>query len=198
MPADRETLPKPERPTGAAELTADCSGVAAERARAVARAIEGRVWEAVGCAAPQSAPDAAPGPAHRPRLLIVEDHLDTAESLAAVIRGMDLYEVTVALWPTVALAEAVTGPPDVAVLDFRLPGMAGDQLAAELRLIAAEVEGKRPFLVAVTGAGFEAERRCRDAGFDIVYRKPASPAALEHLLRDHAARLAAAPGRTGG
>lgn len=113
------------------------------------------------------------------RVLVVDDHPDSAEATAQLLalHGHDTL-------PALTCAEAraiVTGPPaflpDVVVMDVRLPDGDGYSLAAELcKLLAV-----RPLLIAVTGLQ-DQEEKCRDAGFDYFLLKPADPAALAALL----------------
>jgi DNA-binding response OmpR family regulator len=67
----------------------------------------------------------------RKRLLIVDDD----ESLLTLVRILlsDSYEVETALDGRTALDQAVASPPDLIVLDLRMPGMDGRALFRELR-----------------------------------------------------------------
>ncbi len=65
---------------------------------------------------------------NRLQVLVVDDNIDGAESLAMLLR-LAGHEVKVAHTGASALETAVTDPPDVAVLDIGLPGMDGYSLA---------------------------------------------------------------------
>jgi two-component system CheB/CheR fusion protein len=58
------------------------------------------------------------------RILVVEDHADTAESLALLLRG-EGHEVQVAPEGPAAVGAVQIAPPDVVLLDIGLPGMSG-------------------------------------------------------------------------
>ncbi len=116
----------------------------------------------------------------RLRVLVVEDHADTAASLALLLR-LDGHEVRVAPDGPAALRAAHESPPDVALLDIRLPGMDGCDVARRLLERAAE---KKPLLVALAGCGREQDRRrAAEAGIDLYLLKPMDPEALRRLLR---------------
>ena len=114
------------------------------------------------------------------RVLVVEDHADTAESTALFLR-LHGHEVEVAPDGPTALRIAADNPPDVALIDIGLPGgMNGWEVARRLQEPAA---GKMPLLIAVTGYGQEEHhRRSEQAGIDLHLLKPFDPDALDQLL----------------
>jgi PAS domain S-box-containing protein len=113
------------------------------------------------------------------RVLVVDDNVDTAESLAMLLK---LYGHEV--WPAhtgpKALEAAQAEQPDVILLDIGLPGMDGYEVARRLR----EQKGlEGATLIAMTGYGEEADRRrSAEAGFDHHLVKPVDPASLQALL----------------
>jgi signal transduction histidine kinase/ActR/RegA family two-component response regulator len=124
--------------------------------------------------------DEAPSPlAHRSRVLVVEDNLDAAESLAALLRLWG-HEVQVVHDGLVALEAARRQRPEVVLLDIGLPGLDGYQVARRLR---DEVGLHDALLVAMTGYGQpDDRRRSREAGIQHHYVKPVEPAILRELL----------------
>lgn len=112
------------------------------------------------------------------RILIVDDNVDAADSLAMLL-NLGGHDVCLAHDGTTALATAREQRPDVILLDIGLPGLNGYEVAAELRKDA----GSQPFLIALTGWGSEEDRRSAlEAGFDEHLVKPADIAALYELL----------------
>jgi CheY-like chemotaxis protein/nitrogen-specific signal transduction histidine kinase len=122
-----------------------------------------------------------PRAARRLRVLVVDDNADAAALLADFLRRAG-HEVEVASDGPSAIAAAVAGRPDVAVLDLGLPVMDGYEVAALLR---RRLGAEAPALVGVTGYGQERDReRSRAAGFAHHLVKPADPAALLAALED--------------
>ncbi|HSV34143.1 MAG TPA: ATP-binding protein, partial [Ramlibacter sp.] len=113
------------------------------------------------------------------KVLVVDDNIDAAETLATVL------EMTGRRTRTVHEGQQVLGAardfePDIVLLDIGLPGMSGYDVARQLR---ADPRFSRTVLMAVTGWGSEEDRRrSRAAGFDEHLTKPVDLAALEPLL----------------
>lgn len=135
--------------------------------------------------APTAPAPPAARPAARPRLpgprtvLVADDNVDYADSLADVLRGHGC-EVRVAHDGLAALALAREALPDVGLFDVGMPGLDGYELA---RAVRGEPGGAACLLVAVTGWGQQADRqRAREAGFDEHLVKPVDVDGLLALL----------------
>jgi CheY-like chemotaxis protein/two-component sensor histidine kinase len=114
------------------------------------------------------------------RILVVDDSVDTAESLAMILRLLG-HEVTVAHTGTKALETAQAIRPDVVLLDIGLPGMDGFQVAERMRQ-NPDLANTR--LIAISGYGQESDhQRSKLAGFDRHLVKPVDPASLQDLLK---------------
>jgi CheY-like chemotaxis protein len=81
------------------------------------------------------------------RILVVDDNVDAAESLALLLR-LGGHEVRVACDGPGALAAAQAEPPEMVVLDLGMPGMDGFEVARRLRALPGS---KDALLVALTG-----------------------------------------------
>jgi signal transduction histidine kinase/CheY-like chemotaxis protein len=117
---------------------------------------------------------AAAGSSHgaRLRVLVVDDHVDAAESLAMVLVG-DGHDIRTAYDGVQALSVARTFRPHAMVLDLGMPGMDGYEVA---RAVRADTELAQTRLVALSGYGQpEDTRRSAEAGFDRHLVKPADP-----------------------
>ena len=121
-------------------------------------------------------------PLARPlRILVVEDNVDAAESLATLLRvwGHDVQVVHDGLQ---ALDAARGRRPEVVLLDIGLPGLDGYQVARRLR---EDLGLGGALLVAMTGYGQpEDRRRSREAGIHHHFVKPVEPFVLRNLLAD--------------
>lgn len=124
---------------------------------------------------------------HSHRVLVVDDHPDSAE-IACVLLGMMGHECRTASSGAEALAAATTFDPEIAILDLGLPDLSGFELARELRV---RFHDKKLFMVALTGWGdAHARQRTREAGFDRHVVKPADGKTLRALLQDAEISLA--------
>jgi PAS domain S-box-containing protein len=125
----------------------------------------------------------------RIKVLVIEDNVDAADSLGAVL-DLDGYEVMVSYGPRDGIAKAHTFRPDVLLCDVGLPEMSGYEVARAFRNDPAL---KNVLLVALTGyAGPEDQRQAVEAGFQRHFPKPPNLDALEQLLATAAATSHAA------
>jgi CheY-like chemotaxis protein len=112
------------------------------------------------------------------RVLLVEDHADTARVLARLLRGNG-HKVSAAHTVAEALAAARSQPFDVLVSDLGLPDGTGIDLIREIR----RQYGSMP-AVALTGFGMDDDvTRTREAGFDSHLTKPVNFARLEQAIQ---------------
>ena len=110
--------------------------------------------------------------------MVVDDNLDSADTMAELIRIWGP-EVRTANDGPSAIECAREFRPQVVLLDVGLPGMDGYELARRLR--AEGLAGT--LLVSVTGYGQEEDRRrSTEAGFAHHLIKPVDPAALERVI----------------
>jgi two-component system, OmpR family, response regulator len=115
----------------------------------------------------------------RMRILVVEDNPRMAQLLWRLLRKAG-HEVELAADGETAVSAALANPPDVVLLDLKLPGIDGWEVA---RQVQEQPAVKKPLLVAVTGCdSAEDRRRSREAGIDIHLVKPVSPIRLNRLL----------------
>ncbi|MFL5245838.1 MAG: PAS domain S-box protein [Gemmataceae bacterium] len=113
------------------------------------------------------------------RILIVDDNVDAAESLAMVLHLLK-QQTRIVHDGTAALAAAREFSPDIILLDIGLPGMSGYEVAKHLR---QQREFLETMLVAMTGYGQEDDRRrSQQAGFDHHLVKPVNLADLQKLI----------------
>ncbi len=124
--------------------------------------------------------DLAAGPAGGPRVLVVDDNVDSAQSLAQVLLLLG-YPVACAHDGVEAVALARSWQPGVALMDIGMPRMGGLEAARAIRALPG---GERPWLIALSGWGqVEARRRSHEAGFDHHFVKPVDVGALIELIR---------------
>lgn len=113
------------------------------------------------------------------RVLVVDDNLDAAETLAMLL-SLQGHEATTAHSGPEALEAARARRPEVVFLDIGMPGMDGYEVARRLR---ADPALAGTTLVALTGWGSEDDkRRSQDAGFDVHLTKPVEPTAVAEVL----------------
>jgi PAS domain S-box-containing protein len=118
-------------------------------------------------------------PTARRRILVVDDNVDSALSLAKMLDLMG-NEVHTALDGLEAVAAAAVYRPDLILLDIGMPKLNGYEACRRIR---EQGWGKGIVIVALTGWGQEEDRRrSREAGFDRHLIKPVGRDALERLL----------------
>jgi CheY-like chemotaxis protein len=118
----------------------------------------------------------------RRRVLIVDDNVDAAESLAMLLSALG-HETHLAHDGPKALSAVDALRPDIVFLDIGLPLLNGYEVARRIRRQDA---GDGPQLIALTGWGQPEDRRqAKEAGFDHHVTKPVE---LDVLLRLMAGR----------
>jgi signal transduction histidine kinase/DNA-binding response OmpR family regulator len=113
------------------------------------------------------------------RVLVVDDNVDAAESIAVFLR-LEGHEVKTVTDGPQALACTRVFAPHVAVVDIGLPGMNGYDVARRLQQDGLP----RPaLLIALTGYGQKEDRsRSHEAGFHHHFVKPADPRVIQAVI----------------
>ena len=121
------------------------------------------------------------------RVLVVEDNVDSAESLREAL-SLSGHEMTVAYSGSQGLEAARANRPDVIFCDIGLPGIDGYEVARAIRW-DSDPKLRRTFLVALSGYALpEDVAKSREAGFDRHIAKPPSIEALEKILNEGTGR----------
>jgi PAS domain S-box-containing protein len=113
------------------------------------------------------------------RVLVVDDNVDAAVMLAALVRHLG-HDVLTVHDGDQALRVAESYRPDVILLDIGMPGLNGFEVAKRLREHGIKPQ---PRIVAVTGWGkAEDQARSREAGFDMHLMKPVEESQIRAAL----------------
>src|SRR5262245_52181449 len=113
------------------------------------------------------------------RVLVVEDNLDSAQSLSLLLQ-MRRNNVLTALDGIEGVEAAAAFQPDLILLDIGLPKLNGYEAAKRIR---QERGDSRLVIVALTGWGKEEDKlKSRDAGINLHLVKPVDPDLLDELL----------------
>jgi len=113
------------------------------------------------------------------RILVVDDNVDAAESIAVLLR-LEGHEVKTVTDGHQALACSRVFAPSAVVLDIGLPGMSGYEVARRLREMP---ETSRALFIALTGYGQREDRAlATEAGFHHHFIKPADPRAIHAVI----------------
>jgi CheY-like chemotaxis protein len=132
-----------------------------------------------------AAPAASHGAARRSgvRVLLVEDHEDSARILARLLRR-DGHQVKTASEVAMALRMSQAEEFDLVISDIGLPDGTGLDLMRQLRLERPGIRG-----IALSGHGQESDlQMSRIAGFSAHLVKPLDPSKLEDVVADVLAR----------
>lgn len=123
------------------------------------------------------------------KILVADDNLDAAASLAEILSCMG-NEVRTANDGMSALEEAEAFRPDVVLMDIGMPRLNGYDACRRLRQFpwAREIS-----VIAITGWGQDEDRRLsREAGFDVHLVKPVAARAISKVIDELAGAGAAA------
>jgi len=113
------------------------------------------------------------------KILIVDDNVDSADSLACLLK-MDGHSIRVANTASAALAAQAEFLPDIMFLDIGLPEMNGYEVARRIR---ASAHGAKLCLVAITGWGGDKDKEnAKAAGFNAHLTKPVDISAVQSLI----------------
>jgi CheY-like chemotaxis protein len=120
-------------------------------------------------------------PPGRCRILVVDDNVDSADSLGQLL-GLLGHEVRTAYDGEAGVTEAEKFRPDVMLMDIGMPRLNGYDAARRIR---EQPWGKGLLLVALTGWGQEGDRqRSQEVGFDAHLVKPVDHSDLQKLLAE--------------
>ena len=123
-------------------------------------------------------PQTKPQPHSGRRVLVVDDDIDTAQTLFFLLLDMG-HDAVYATDGRSALDMARKLRPEFVLLDIGLPDLEGSEVAAQLRRIPGCED---TLIIAITGLGDEHRSRMLKAGCDAFYVKPIEPKVLEDLL----------------
>jgi CheY-like chemotaxis protein len=122
-------------------------------------------------------PQNTPGGGHR--VLVVDDDIDTAQSLFLLLLDMG-HEAAYATDGAAALQMARKLQPQFVLLDIGLPDLDGGEVATRLRRTPG---CENAVIIALTGLGDEQRPRMLQAGCDAFYTKPLEINLIEGLLK---------------
>lgn len=115
----------------------------------------------------------------RKRILLIEDSLDTAQTLSFLLRDIG-HSVEFAINGYAALTVAERQRPQVVLVDMGLPDFDGISLVRRLKRMPGLEEAR---IIAVTGrVSDDDERRALAAGCERFLRKPVDPRVLEAVI----------------
>jgi CheY-like chemotaxis protein len=118
----------------------------------------------------------------RPLILVVDDMADTRRLMRRVLERNGL-RVIEADTGEAALRSAVRDRPALIVLDLRLPGISGFDVARNIRANADPVLAATPILACSASVQAEVRREALDAGCDAFEGKPFDIATFADLIR---------------
>jgi signal transduction histidine kinase/DNA-binding response OmpR family regulator len=122
------------------------------------------------------------------RILVVDDNVDLASSLAMMLQMLG-HEVRTEHDGAAAVEAVPQFEPDLIFLDIGMPRMNGYETCRHIR---GGERGHEPVIVALSGWGQDHDKeRSREAGMDLHLVKPFDPALLESMLSTLGARESA-------
>jgi CheY-like chemotaxis protein len=112
------------------------------------------------------------------RVLVVDDNVDVADSLAKLLQSMD-HDVRVAYRGQEAVHAYSEFSPDVVLMDINMPGMDGLEAIAKIRETPG---GTRALICTLSGHGTGHAERAFEAGADGHLVKPIGRAELSAVF----------------
>jgi len=119
---------------------------------------------------------------HPPQILVVDDDAAALRLLATGLTAAK-FEVRTAATGEEALAMIKKHPPDLAVLDFEMPGLNGAEVCARIRSSEIVSVKELPIIMLTAHAGEADEVRCLEAGANDFVTKPVSRAVLQARIQ---------------
>ncbi|HUP98050.1 MAG TPA: response regulator [Usitatibacter sp.] len=127
----------------------------------------------------QAVEAAAPSEPSALRVLVVDDNIDAAETLAMMLEILG-QQTRQAHDGNKAITVASEFKPEVIFMDIGLPGLSGHEAAARIRKDLGMTDA---YMIALSGYGTEEDRRkSMYAGFDTHLVKPLDPSTLPEIL----------------
>jgi CheY-like chemotaxis protein len=113
------------------------------------------------------------------RVLVVDDDLDTVQSMAMLIKMLG-HEVQFAISGFAAINIANAFRPEIVLLDLGLPDLEGHVVAKRIK---SERGLENVRIIAISGRSKDADRQdALAAGCEVFHAKPVDPAVVEALL----------------
>ncbi len=114
------------------------------------------------------------------KILLVEDHADTAELLQYELKAIGYPTISVAVNGAEALRKVYEEKPDLILLDIVLPDMSGLELARKLK---ADPRTRAVLILAATAKAMHGDReKCLESGCDGYLAKPFLPKQLKEEI----------------
>lgn len=118
-------------------------------------------------------------PQARSRILLVDDEREFVQTLSERLDMRDLAS-DVVFDAKSALAKLTSAPPDVMVVDLKMPGMDGMALLREVKSLQPRIQ-----VIILTGHGSDQDRRtCLDMGAFAYFQKPVDIDLLSQALKN--------------
>ena len=117
----------------------------------------------------------------RKRVLIIDDHRDSADMMAALLRALDPgLIVDVGYDGEAAVALATQLRPAVLIIDLELPRLGGSGAASKIRSVLHDAP---PLLIAYSGNLFKVAKAQQGSLFDHAFLKPVDTRKLLAILQ---------------
>ena len=134
---------------------------------------------AVSASTPPSAPAARKQESRRRRVLVVDDNVDHADSLASLLR-LDGHDVHTAYDGLAAIDAVTANRPEIVLLDIGMPRLNGYDAARRIRSLDGADD---ILLIALSGWGQPKDRQLsQQSGFDHHLVKPVDAAVLQRMM----------------
>jgi len=112
------------------------------------------------------------------KILVIDDEIGPRESMRILFK--DNYDVTVARDGEEGIQTLTKDPPDLVILDLKMPGMGGVEVLQKIKAVSPKTK-----VIILTGYGSpEATRQARELGAVLCLNKPFDIFEIRQIVSD--------------
>ncbi len=112
------------------------------------------------------------------RVLVVDDNSQSLELMSQILMGLKVGKIETCKSAAEAHEQAMARKFDLLIVDGEMPGEDGISFSKRVRQTAGRLNNTSPIILVSAHTPFDKIARARDAGVNMVIKKPIAPATL--------------------